>query len=209
MAPSCVITSGLPTSPAWMISVQPAQRRERLRPQEPMRIRDDADNELALGHLRQPAGIWMRHGSEGSLRPGHGTDRGWQGTEVWGADIGQDNCAIIGPGRFPRRAQVFTLPPMGAMICGPGGPCCRQWPRWYEGRFDPPVAVTSSALCGATTTRGAPVDRPHGGPLARRVMPPLPAFEGEEGHRCDEFSAAVFEGAGHVSAATDRKAAPA
>ena len=37
---------------------------------------------------------------------------------------------------------------------------------------------------------------PYGRPLARRVMPPLPALEGEEGHRCDEFSAAVFEGAG-------------
>ena len=37
-----------------------------------------------------------------------------------GEDIGQDDCAIIGLGRFPSRAQVFTVSPMAAMICGPG-----------------------------------------------------------------------------------------
>ncbi len=42
--------------------VRPAKRIEGLRPQQAMRIRDDADNELARGHLRRPVGIWMRHG---------------------------------------------------------------------------------------------------------------------------------------------------
>jgi hypothetical protein len=40
--------------------VRPAKHIEGFRPQQAMRIRDDADNELARGHLRQPVG--MRHG---------------------------------------------------------------------------------------------------------------------------------------------------